>query len=408
MKDYFSASQISVYLDCPRKWAWTAIDGLEAPRTKASDLGTQVHEVLEKYLRGEIRFEELDLDSRVDELASRIILHLPEPHPSMMVEHEFKAKIGAHKYVGKIDLVHEGTIFDHKTTSSIARWAKTPELLVQDPQAILYARYLFVGTSNHAVGLQWTYAETRGAGHKAVRTSWSRDETEVRFMALESVADEMAAWRASGARALQLPAEARACDKYGGCPFVGMCNLTAEEKVRSIMSNGVDSLISRLRKGTTDNPPPPAKPGQINPPEGEALVPAEARPEPVAAAPAEEPKKKPAKAAAKARNPIGTLYVACKPLGTVYTLVEEVLSAAQATVCNTDFRGRDGATYRVKDYRQVEYGQGAAALREACRQVLEARRVEDLVAAMPATPEVRDTLSLLVVMADRIVMGNGA
>ena len=53
------------------------------------------------------------------------------------------------------------TIYDHKTTSSLA-YAKTVDDLLNDPQATLYARALMDSRGLDSVRLRWTYATRKG------------------------------------------------------------------------------------------------------------------------------------------------------------------------------------------------------------------------------------------------------
>ena len=51
---HVSASQITTFRDCERKWYFEKIVGLTRPSTGSTELGSAVHAVLEGYLRGEV------------------------------------------------------------------------------------------------------------------------------------------------------------------------------------------------------------------------------------------------------------------------------------------------------------------------------------------------------------------
>jgi RecB family exonuclease len=156
----FSASQVSTYEACPRKWAYQKIDGLTTPPHPSAAFGTQVHSHLEAW------FERRELPPETDtgKVARAMIPHLPAPQQILAenVEKEFSWRFGDDiAFRGFIDLVDESvtplTIYDHKTTGSLA-YAKSVTDLLDDPQATLYARAMMDARGLDRVRLRWTYA----------------------------------------------------------------------------------------------------------------------------------------------------------------------------------------------------------------------------------------------------------
>ena len=192
----FSASQISTYEMCPRKWAWNKIDGLESPPNKYAEMGTQVHHHLETWLK----HRKVPAVGEAAVIANAMIPHLPPPQSidPADVEREFRWRFHEVAFRGFIDLIHIDytksvpvSIYDHKTTSDL-QWAKTPEDLGNDVQATLYARVLMDQTSTDSVQLQWTYA-TRKARPQVlpVRRLVTRDEILPRVSLTVASAREM-------------------------------------------------------------------------------------------------------------------------------------------------------------------------------------------------------------------------
>lgn len=64
MLPVLSASQISTFRDCQRKWGFKYIAGLEDPAGPAAALGTETHDTqLGPYLRGEMSTSTYYLDT---------------------------------------------------------------------------------------------------------------------------------------------------------------------------------------------------------------------------------------------------------------------------------------------------------------------------------------------------------
>jgi hypothetical protein len=89
--------------------------------------------------------------------------------------------------------------------------------------------------------------------------------------------------KVAGLTALEVPYNAEACEAFGGCPFKEKCNLSAQERIESIMSQGnaQGNLLDQLRAKRNSNKQPAAAapPQPVNPPEaGASAAPAAASP----------------------------------------------------------------------------------------------------------------------------------
>lgn len=258
----FSPTQISTFLECPRKWAWRRIEKIYDPPNASAALGTESHSVLERYMGlGEMP------DHVAHPLAAKVAaagLHLlpPPKTPGILLERNFRFQSPRTQFVynGLKDLEiepgvpvptleltgEEPGVVDYKTTSNISSYAKTPEDLLFDPQAILYAVDSMARFQAKSVELRWIYLQTKGAhrSHVTRQRIESSHAAEV-FSAIEDVAKEAAAALDAGAKPLDLEPNPSACSAYGGCPHRHRCNLKPSDQARSRMST---SLISDLRK----------------------------------------------------------------------------------------------------------------------------------------------------------------
>ena len=166
-----SATQIDIFQLCPRKWDWQYVKKIPLPPNRSQALGSRVHEILESYNRdGTVpdRNEtfQFETDDRIFFPGRVALLALPRlPKPGTgKVEGEFIIKAKAADYLGYIDLETEDRIIDFKTTSDPKRWAKTPETLQHDPQAIIYAMKKLLDSKVNRVILEWLYLKTSGTG----------------------------------------------------------------------------------------------------------------------------------------------------------------------------------------------------------------------------------------------------
>ncbi len=266
----FSASRTATYINCHRKFGWQYIAGYPDLGNFDTELGTQVHAVLEDIGKtGRLP----DLMSEVESIAAEA---LPYVQPMFGPETKFEGEIrlqGRHAWVGFVDVrPFPGQKVDYKTTSDF-KWAKTPESLLTDPQAMLYAEHEFRA---HAwlekVDLLWLYLRKRKPyGAKAVEVSVTRPHAAAAFEALESYADEM---QAAANSAPEDPVTRHKyvlellkpnfdhCSAYRGCPHRARCPDSPLFSPNNHGKGGTMDLLGRLQQmaNMTGTAPPAAAP----------------------------------------------------------------------------------------------------------------------------------------------------
>jgi hypothetical protein len=344
-----SATQISSYDDCKRKWVWRSIAKIESEQHASAKLGTEVHEQLERYLRDGTTF---DYSRDSGYIAASALAFLPEPKtPGLELEHHFKMPSPSWRthpfaYQGFKDLYHRDSsvmpgllggvplVSDFKTTSNL-RYAKSESRLATDVQAMVYATWALFDTRAEAVDLAWIYMQTRNA-RKAVRRHLRVLAPHVieQFKRIDERAVGMHELRQALATvdpakaAFEVEPNIEMCDEYGGCPYRANCNLAPSvfvdadvardlERMETEMNNGATGgFLSRIKKQATEAkaeiaPPPPIEAlaqgpdlQPINPPESKLVVPPKPQPDPVGAdiamhagldTPKDEPKKRTSK-----------------------------------------------------------------------------------------------------------------
>ena len=283
----YSPSQISLWTECQRKYAFKYIAKLPSPSSAAAELGTAVHAQLEKYfLGGELDFS---IPDRSGDIAAKGLKHLPDQDtPGLITEASFRFKSPKTGlwYQGRVDLtvpprtlprVGIPTVIDFKTTGNM-RYAKTPEVLATDIQATLYAVDAIQKYNAPAVALKWVYIPTKTGASKPVTYEMSREAAKVNFEVIEEITKELDAVRIAGTDPNTLPPSLHTCDAYGGCPFKKNCNLTAVQRMKAAMTTTVtvpeNSMIARLRMKNQGGSVPPAATPAIPPPPMKPVAPA--------------------------------------------------------------------------------------------------------------------------------------
>lgn len=300
-----SASQVSTFEMCQRKWAWEKIDGLRTPPNRYADYGVRVHKLLDAW------FSKGEMPPNTPEgLTARAILrHLPPPQtPGLEVEKEISLSLGGVKFKGFIDLrLIPGRdvplVSDHKTTGSF-EWAKTPTDLPKDVQATLYGLDTMEETGCDKVELQWTYATRSSPRSLPVIRVVTRSEIEDRIGKTAETVAQMKEIYDAAPRVIDLPYNLKGCSAFGGCPFVNNCKLSPWDKFRSAMKQDTEhsvflNRLNKMRANGSTKPTPAAKTTEvdskageaedvINPPEKEELAAKAAEDEKAAAEAAEK------------------------------------------------------------------------------------------------------------------------
>lgn len=339
---HVSASQITTFRDCPRKWYFEKVAGLTRPGTSATDLGSAVHSVLEAYLRGEIA--SIEPSDEVHAIALSGVEHLPTPHPGLEVElslaDDMPLSDSPVPVLGFVDLIdHENNeIIDHKTSSS-PRYTKTESELRGNVQLHLYARAYFERfPERDRVTLTHVYYGTKSRWSKRVSVVVTREENARVWQGVKDTITQMV--QASTApNAGAVPACYDECDKYGGCPFKGACVRAASYTPKTLETKTLETKTDKEPKTMS----------QMTEQQRLAALTGGARPSylPTQPAPAPEAPKRPA---AK------VLYIGCLPLKGASNAPVMVLDAYAPLV-------REICTaFNVPHMGLVDFGKGWSAL----------------------------------------------
>jgi len=249
-----SASEITLYRECKRKWGWRYVERIKPPQNKFAALGQEVEETqLQPYLRDGRPF---DFSRESGYIAASGLAYLPEPKaPGLEVQKHFVMPPMhgvCFGYQGVIDLWLPDSalapglpggaplIADFKTTSNL-KWAKNEKALSQDVQAMTYAMHA-ISTHAKVVDLSWIYLQTRGA-RKSLRTyiRVNAEHVTEQFGRIHETALEMQRVRAESPRPSDMPPSPDMCEAYGGCPYRDRCHLSSTQIIDAFAA-GEDRL----------------------------------------------------------------------------------------------------------------------------------------------------------------------
>ena len=233
-----SASQITTWRSCHLKWWWQTIGGFRAETTKAQQQGQEIHAQIETYLKGGPVPE--------NPIAVSGLIHLPSPHEINVegVEYGFalESSDAPVPIVGFIDLLDSPRrrIIDHKTTSDF-KYMKTPDVLMQDPQAVIYCAvgvepkikggFQLGEETLKRVDFSWTgpvefkhvYYRTRGAPASATTSIFFQNRLALEERVNTVFEDLWSMSFEAKQKPEDVPPTLTACGEYGGCPHKARC-----------------------------------------------------------------------------------------------------------------------------------------------------------------------------------------
>lgn len=243
-----SASKIADFRDCPRKFWFRYVAGIEVPQHPSAAKGEAIHKMLESWgLTGNLL-----LDGEYWPIAWAIVQRLKEdfgvsaPFQADQVESWIDLEVPGQLAVkGKIDLwippvklvpeiwieswrtVDEVEdywwfdVIDYKTTSNF-KWAKKEEVLYYDPQAILYSSYAMQKWP--FIRFTHLYGKTTGtASTKVVQVKYTPSSLRPLLQKLYVEDISKLAYYYNVEDPMDVPFDTQSCSKYGGCPHQQRC-----------------------------------------------------------------------------------------------------------------------------------------------------------------------------------------
>lgn len=238
---YVSPSQLKTFRLCPRKW-WFSRHVDRTPDTPAQKMGTEIHELLEDYLKTGVPIKGEELTHKV----ARTMVPLL-PHPSEVcngdVERdlEFTPEGWPIPIKCRVDLVEvtNRRVTDAKTTKEW-RHCLTEDNLRQDPQSIMYCSGTGMRTFRHVYGR--TKELKRGIDPaREVSVTYAKGELESLLAEMLPEVQTMLSYHDLPASDVPKAPDTSACFQYGRCPHASRCyqasnpTLAAAEELLSLL-----------------------------------------------------------------------------------------------------------------------------------------------------------------------------
>lgn len=279
-----SATQIKAYRRCPRRWYYGWVKRVQQPKGDALIDGILMHAAIELYLldKGNLwpspelvraRALEGERDAEVrDAIKARDNAHVEhlidcasavEPHitrerpyPAEWVERSIDYPVLEDvRARGRMDLVEpyskdRARITDWKSISDW-KWMPTEDELVHDPQTLLYANDVFRATDTDWVWVRYVYISKTQREARKVAFSVRRSEHEERWPTIVDTVEAQRRLARDVDDPEQVPANERACDDYGGCPFRDRCSVGQPSLIAAMKKAQEGSSVGLLDKWKT-------------------------------------------------------------------------------------------------------------------------------------------------------------
>lgn len=271
---WVSASQVSTYRDCARKWAWSRIRKIPGKFSPSAARGTKYHGILDRHFTGKAP---IPTDDPLGVVALEALNYLPPAStPGLETEHWFHLDLGDGIGIrGKKDLAHGPPyrpipkVWDHKSTGNLD-YAMGPNELATDTQGIIYGYESLQKYRAETVDLEWLYARVVGRPKIVpVQLRLTRAQIEPPMFGIRDDIVTMRKLEVVKTDPLLLEPTLATCSKYDGCPYREHCtDLTADDHMRELFRTktgeiemsvpNLPPLPGMTPPATQATPPPPA------------------------------------------------------------------------------------------------------------------------------------------------------
>jgi hypothetical protein len=254
-----SASAVTLASRCLRRAAFKYGSDVEpAPEEEpaAVTLGKEGHAILEAYQKAGTSPPR----TPIGDLCRKGLPWLPAPGQAN-AEGQFNVTISGVPYLGFIDLatpdhrvlpgITEGglpAVIDYKFSKDPKRYGiREPRDFLLDPQALLYAAYMFVRYGTSRVFLRWLKFQTQGrpTATPVDATLTRRQVTEAFGRVIHPTASVLLRIRDKDRDPNSFAPNYEACHDFGRvCPYLGQCQRTASVTLLDDMRNLVEAPAS--------------------------------------------------------------------------------------------------------------------------------------------------------------------
>ncbi len=235
----YSASQISTFKGCRRKWHFNSVQGIKAEPTASQQLGKDIHAQIEAFIKSRTPPTDRRAWAGLATMgydAADVLSTEALGEPGVHVEGEINIPLsnaadgtprGFLGFIDHLDIRNPALpiVTDHKTTSDL-KYAKTSQELEHDTQMLVYGWWVINQHPNAThVKLQHNAIPTRG-GTSAVLTHAvvTREHITKKWGEALAVMAEMDTYQTKEVG--DVPADGMKngeCERWGGCTYRAAC-----------------------------------------------------------------------------------------------------------------------------------------------------------------------------------------
>lgn len=270
-----SPSQIKVYRECKRKWAYGYIDRIRYPSSPAQEFGILGHARNEAWLKDgtPVGTDDVGLVCQQGIKPN----HLPTPAPDLLTEHYFEISLfeGDAIMLGYIDCVlptRPGApipiIHDWKFTKDL-RWAMKQNELDDDAQVAVYAEVGLLLFESDFVKVRWVYFCGRvnknsedgrprtPRGVRPIDQTYTREQIGRMWQACLDDAAEIVHLKKTVKFAKDVEPDPTHCDAYGGCDHRDYCPLPDTPRLGAALAQWEKTHRRKALTGSINGDTPP-------------------------------------------------------------------------------------------------------------------------------------------------------
>lgn len=243
----------STSFGCQRKWHFQYVQGIPQPSSNSQALGTALHGCIERYIEPELG--PTDAWGTVSAEAKRLFLAVKPVVDEVIaegivsVEEKMELELAGVLVNGRIDVRKARGILDWKTSSDIARYAKTPGQLRRSTQMVLYAKWLSQQEGvSFPLEVEHVYVQTKGKPLvERVKAKIDRGSLDVALDGIILLLDEMKV-AAAETDVTKLKADRTKCRQ---CPYSNICPNERNQSMASLLSRLTSSPAAEVKPAAT-------------------------------------------------------------------------------------------------------------------------------------------------------------
>ena len=230
-----SPSQIKTF-ECERRWGYDKIERIPRLTSPAQKVGLDNHVDIFGW------FKDRTLPGPIARQAIRPGYLDMSPSPELLLNQEFERPMWEvapdTAMIGEIDLLVPGArplLIDHKTTKSL-KYAMDSNALHADAQSVIYSKAVLEELRVPVTDARWIYysyhvKDLSPAGVRKAETTYTPETIQPLWDGIVETTKKIRWHRLNTKRALDMEPNPSLCQEFGGCPYLSICPVTAEQQL---------------------------------------------------------------------------------------------------------------------------------------------------------------------------------